>query len=105
MEPRAGTAIFTGMKWGAALLDPSTQFIADEPVPLLETVLEWAAEEIALNIELKTNDNADCPLTDRVALATAVAAALVSASELAPEVASPRVCAALAFVSFVMIML
>lgn len=32
MEPRAGTAIFTGMKWGTALLDPSTQFIADSMI-------------------------------------------------------------------------
>ena len=29
LEPRAGTSIFLGMKWGTALLDPSTQFIAD----------------------------------------------------------------------------
>ncbi len=28
LEPRAGTSIFMGMKWGTALLDPSTQGIA-----------------------------------------------------------------------------
>lgn len=27
LQPRAGTSIFMGMKWGAALLDPSTRFL------------------------------------------------------------------------------
>lgn len=29
LTPRVNTAIFTGMKWGAALLDPSTRFMND----------------------------------------------------------------------------
>lgn len=29
LQPRAGTSIFLGMKWGAALLDPSTRGISD----------------------------------------------------------------------------
>ncbi|MCE0506842.1 pilus assembly protein TadG-related protein [Roseivivax sp. GX 12232] len=29
LEPRAGTSIFLGMKWGTALLDPSTRFLND----------------------------------------------------------------------------
>lgn len=32
LQPRAGTSIFLGMKWGAALLDPSTQFISDSMI-------------------------------------------------------------------------
>lgn len=32
LEPRAGTSIFLGMKWGTALLDPSTRFIADNMI-------------------------------------------------------------------------
>lgn len=45
-----------------------------EPVPTLAALLE--ATSMALNVELKSNEDARCPATDRVALAAAVVAVL-----------------------------
>lgn len=66
LEPRAGTSIFLGMKWGTALLDPSTRGIATninsgaaDDSPLKGRPFDYGREDVLKTIVLMTDGKHD----------------------------------------------